>query len=382
MIAYQRLNKIAVILLLVFLLFISVTTEVKVHAQETQNPDGLYVETQICPENVVKYARENVYRFIIAERAEKGIESNNNLPALGSPFALVNEEENTITYYFPILYNNHIEATFRVYEVNGQLAGIYSEALANELEELSKKTTAEKPAVIAVNNGNVIAITCEGIDVLQKDPYGKNIKEDKLKNFQKISIQSSDNEVINCKTPIQYLSKIDTSEITVNNTLPRFKYLNTTIRETQSSYPWCAAYVTAFIVNFRTGRTDIRAIDVVKFAHPNSNNIYQESVSREQCIAFAKKYGLNPYEPSSNISYSTAKHQIAAEKPVYMGCDEISGDKKGRHALALRGYNEQTGVFSVWNPWYNYYETMPIDTRIYTATNGSRWEWKRSIIDW
>jgi len=65
-----------------------------------------------------------------------------------------------------------------------------------------------------------------------------------------------------------------------------------------------------------------------------------------------------------------------------MGCDEISGDKKGRHALALRGYNEQTGVFSVWNPWYNYYETMPIDTRIYTATNGSRWEWKRSIIDW
>ena len=148
MIAYQRLNKIAVILLLVFLLFISVTTEVKVHAQETQNPGGLYVETQICPENVVKYARENVYRFIIAERAEKGIESNNNLPALGSPFALVNEEENTITYYFPILYNNHIEATFRVYEVNGQLAGIYSEALANELEELSKRRQQKSPRLL------------------------------------------------------------------------------------------------------------------------------------------------------------------------------------------------------------------------------------------
>lgn len=379
--ARQRRNKNIVILLLVFLLFISMTTEIKVYAQETENLAGLYIESQICSQNIIKYAKENVYRFILAEMVEKNIKYS-NLPVLGSPFALINEEEDTVIYYFPILYNNHIEATFRVYEVNGQLAGIYSEALANELEELSKKTTAEKPAVIAVNNGNVIAITCEGIDVLQKDPYGKNIKEDKLKNFQKISIQSSDNEVINCKTPIQYLSKIDTSEITVNNTLPRFKYLNTTIRETQSSYPWCAAYVTAFIVNFRTGRTDIRARDVVKFAHPNSNNIYQETVSRSQCIAFAKKYGLNPYQPSSNISYSTAKRQIAAGKPVYMGCDEISGDKKGRHALALRGYNEQTGVFSVWNPWYNYYETMPIDTRIYTATNGSRWEWKRSIIDW
>jgi len=69
--ARQRRNKNIVILLLVFLLFISMTTEIKVYAQETENLAGLYIESQICSQNIIKYAKENVYRFILAEMVEK-----------------------------------------------------------------------------------------------------------------------------------------------------------------------------------------------------------------------------------------------------------------------------------------------------------------------
>lgn len=67
---------------------------------------------------------------------------------------------------------------------------------------------------------------------------------------------------------------------------------------------------------------------------------------------------------------------------MYIGNKEISGDKKGRHALALRGYSENLEIFSLWNPWYNHYETMPINSRVYTAGDGSQWEWDLSIINW
>ena len=74
-------------------------------------------------------------------------------------------------------------------------------------------------------------------------------------------------------------------------------------------------------------------------------------------------------------------HAIYGE---YMGAIDIAHEKA--HAFAITGYlqNINSGDisrFRVWNPWYDYFETIGLD-QVYITDRGDRYEGERYIINW
>ena len=41
-----------------------------------------------------------------------------------------------------------------------------------------------------------------------------------------------------------------------------------------------------------------------------------------------------------------------------------------------------SNVYSIWNPWRNYFESMDISTNIYVADSSTSFEWTKTIYGW
>lgn len=139
-----------------------------------------------------------------------------------------------------------------------------------------------------------------------------------------------------------------------------FKFNKSVLTEYQTDKPWCAAYVEAAIIRSQSGRTDLKAHDIVRWVYPDMS---EEELSRN---------GINLYDVGNYAltvcNMNTSLHQRRlnmTEVQTYlnrasrifmrMGCSyAVQGQSFGYHALMMVGgasYPNGDGFYTVWNPW-------------------------------
>lgn len=362
----------------------NIPIKANVHNSKQQLKDidnGLYIISQTCPDEAIQYAQSNLYSFIVDISDQEG--SNNiiqpDLICLGSPFSINKENDNDIdVYYFPIIYENKILYTLRVYKNDDtNYTGILSKYLANELQTLTYETSINNPVELSLNNGNIIKEINNINEVLISSPIENNMVN--YSNIYKKSSQVSNKSIINARNLLNFEKNFSEQNLKSNSS----KYLYLDLAETQGNNNWCCAYVGSSIIRYKTSYK-VYAEDLMKYYYPNVtiSNLKEKALSKDKLISYAKIKGLSPKMYSSNAGLLDVISEIDNNCPIYLSCNG-NGDYLGKnHALALRGYNTNTQKYSIWNPWNNFYETMPVDTRMYTINSSSSFFWSETIYNW
>jgi hypothetical protein len=158
------------------------------------------------------------------------------------------------------------------------------------------------------------------------------------------------------------------------------KNLTLDMKETQGSQSWCAAFVMASILRYKGAGSTITAKAIMQSTFPNSSDLENESISRSQLVTYAKGKGYtSTVQSSSTLSSSTVVSEINNTTPIYAGCAGSGIYAKARHALAICGYNNTNSTYTVWNPWYNYTETISQSTKSYKVNSTSSFVWDCTI---
>lgn len=107
-----------------------------------------------------------------------------------------------------------------------------------------------------------------------------------------------------------------------------------------------------------------------------------------QVTQAAKLYGLTP---AINLATMVPYVELDNGHPIFLRTQNVTnsrtistsgGSEKSYHALVLRGYNIGTNVYSIWNPWYEFYESMDMSTLIYITPGGTQYKWINTIHNW
>lgn len=334
-----------------------------------RDSDGLYVSTEMCPSAVIDHAKEDFYTMNFQDWGVPGAVK------LGTPFVL-NVQNNDKLYYFPILNSdNEIVMTYRAYKNGDSYGGIFSEALVDELSEFEAATTRSDPVKISLNPKlDIVLQSNRHVAVSKSNDTGAATEVVQLKSSAANGLS---------KTPVNVLSVLCTNTGNPNIQLRgisdnRWRDLPVTIRETQGNDSWCAGYVTAMIVSYKT-KGVYYARDVANYAGVTKN----EGISNTKLIGFAKSKGLSPRISFFGLSTNSIVNHIKDNDPVFVGAINISNES---HALALTGYQQNINSgnilkFRVWNPWYDSFETMGLD-QIYVTRQGTRYRCETYIINW
>lgn len=345
-------------------------------AENNMNEDvGLVLYSQACPLEAEEYAQEAYVRLIQSAVDDGSLVVTGNV-SLGTPFTILESQSDHPVYYFPIISNNRFIATLRVYidgvltEESGETiyTGILSEYLASELNELYKESNGNSTIFLYVDNGNIMAQTENSMELLIPSVKGN------LPTNLQINILPTDIQAVSINDVID--------SIKVSNIQPMSSSsanLNLSIIETQGNNSWCAAYTTAAIIRYLNGSKETpTAKELMNMTHnnPTANN----SMSPSEVLEVAQSYGFDPIYKENTLGSSTVFAQIDAYKPLYVGVK--SNISSTGHAMVLRGYNKNTDTYSVWNPWYTYYETMDMITKEYVAASTETFTWYRTIYDW
>lgn len=344
-----------------------------VFAAEDSNK-GLYIMSEECPEEAIVYAQNNLYLYIhdLPIQDERYADMDISKVILGTPFTIQKESpDGKDIFYFPVMYDGTVKFTIRVYkDTDGSYTGIFSEYLASELEDVSEITSVSDPLILFMNNGNVMKTVAGNTSIFFASPIGNEV-------LDKPTFYSNSNSyVVNVKEAIAY-DVVPIDNIRATNS----KYLSLDLAEKQGTQQWCSAFAGSAIIRYRTSNT-VYAKDIMSYYYPNSSDLENETITHDQLISYAKLKGCSPTKTSSTLEQSTIVSQIDSSKPVYLSCDGTGSYKKKNHALVLRGYDISAGMYSVWNPWYKYYEKMPISTKEYTVDDLSSFKWVSTIYNW
>lgn len=341
-------------------LVISLSTSTTTYASTVNH---LFVYSQDCPTAAVEFAKNNFLPFLTAS-IEGGAIQVGDIIQLGSPFTIQAQYLDTIVYYFPIISDGAIVATFRVYEDASakSYVGIMSKFLADELSSLN--TNSSVPALLFIDEGNIMVNIGGMVDVLIDDPNGTIPSEQKISPIGLCTVN-----------PLTPLDTISSSEL--SSPFAISKYLNLDLIEQQGNEEWCAAYASSAIIRYVNGTTTPKALDVMKmfYLNPKPENM----LSVYEVLNAGRLNGLNPLYTSSRVS---AIPEIDYYRPVFIRCQRTTntGNKK-YHALVIRGYNISSNVYSIWNPWNDYYETMSMSTNQY-ITGDRTYTWIETVYNW
>lgn len=383
------------ILCIIICFCIFITSGTLVNA--ANNPkNGNYILTEKCPYNVIQYAKSLLEEFPKSELKTESV------VGLGEPFVLKNSSDNTVLYYFPVIINEKIEFTYRLFYYHGWNY-VLSKCLVNELNSIGNSSTFISPAVVYLDsrNDNIILQTRKASIVFIDE--NSDLYEDTSNKIDEVTRTSIESDIIpydeavynlgglnslhisNYKTiissvKINPLKEDNTSVLLKSSSRPyQACYHTPVVLETQGDLPWCAAYVTAAIVSYKTG-TNYYAQDVATFAGVNTS----QSVSRNKCVQFAKSKGLvQTRQTLFDVDDEGMMDQIWNDGLVY-----VDSYRKGSlfksHAFIVSGYCWSGTEILNWmvrNPWYNYYEYIGSD-RIYTTVSGRVYKaWEHFIVD-
>lgn len=342
-------------------------TELVAAEDETETPQ-LVVYSENCPSAAEAYAVNHYETFLYAS-IESGAFSVGQSVSLGTPFTIASPQSDTDVYYFPIISDEIVVATFRVYldETEQEYTGIMSAYLAAELNELSSATTNETPAMLFMDNGNLMVRIGEESTLLLPSPLDPDTSELLYTNEMTAFTQNTNTVAVLDRTA------------TVHELVVPFstsKYLNLSIIETQGANNWCGAYSTAIILRYLMGSSSsptAQGLMELAYRRPTS----QDTFGIDNTLSVSRLYGYYPrfeYNPINAIA------EIDADKPVYVYSKITTGDLY--HAYVIRGYNMSGNVYYIWNPWNSFYETMDMHTNKYVANSTYTFHWEGSVFDW
>jgi hypothetical protein len=148
-----------------------------IYVDTEYNGNGIYIESRECPKEAIIFVQENLYRYIqdLPMQDDRYSDIDITHIELGSPFTIQKEStDETDIYYFPIIYENEIKFTFRVYlDSDGTYTGIFSEYLASELNNLSNITSLDSPVLLILDNGNIWVSRNGELSIFFKAPTSK-----------------------------------------------------------------------------------------------------------------------------------------------------------------------------------------------------------------
>lgn len=349
---------------------------------------GAYILTKECPPEAYKYVTA-----LLEDFPSDVYKIGTNL-YLGEPFVLLNENTDVELYYFPVIVDERVEYTYRVfYDTDWHYT--LSKSLVLELNEISKTSSRTNPAIIYVNDmGNILLQNKDNYEVfidltedstISKTSYSVNNISNLEANYETLYeelVRLGEYKIVNCNSAIKcmQISQINLNADSKNSSRPyQACYRTPTILETQGSLPWCAGYVTAAIVSFKTG-TNYYAQDVADFAGASTTS----TITRPECAQFARSKGLSQTRVTVfDVDDEGMMDQIWNNGMVYVGAIK-KGSLLSSHAFIACGYCWSGSEIINWmvrNPWYNYYEYIGSD-RIYTTANGTVYKkWEYFIID-
>ena len=168
------------------------------------------------------------------------------------------------------------------------------------------------------------------------------------------------------------------------NGYPSYKFLATQITETQGSEYWCNAYATAFIIRYIKGNSDdTEALDVMRYFY--SSPQITDRLSVINTVEYANYRSVYPTYMDEFISTTAIMAQITLYQPVFISMYDTLDQQPDHsvHAVVIRGYNYTIGTWSLWNPWYNSFETWMMNDS-YTPSEGQAREYEpfETIYDW
>ena len=231
-------------------------------ARNIENP--IYVYAEECPNEAVTYAKSSYLRHLSMLIADYDISINDSV-SLGTPFSLLNNSDDNQLYYFPIISDNSVVATFRVFldPVQTKETGIdtYTGAMSRFfVEELNniaimRSTSPENPVIFFDNNNNIMASINNSVTTISSSPTGEA-------PIQDINIES-ELKVVCISDSIDTVSKAQVTQFMQSVSPP--KILALSIEEQQGDNEWCMAYAAAMIIRYCIGNDESPlAIDLMK----------------------------------------------------------------------------------------------------------------------
>lgn len=319
-----------------------------VFAADSSAKGTLYVATTDCPQEYIDFAEEHISKYIMSMQDNLDY----GLISVGSPFAFADEEADV--YYFPVIYDDEIYYLFRVYpDGNGGYAAAITCFLAQELNNLAELTSEKNPLSLHMV-GNKIVASVENSEYVLFE-YPADLNEDAV---SALSAGNALYSAVDVKKEIGFDLSFVKSRAVSN-------YIELDLIEKQGSNSWCAAYASSTIM--RTLGYYCTAVDLIIYFYDEPLSKYY--VSETQIRKFASdNFGLSPINVYYSISNELLYNEIDNGRPVYFKMMNI-GYTSG-HAIVLRGYDAEAQTWSIWNPWFTFYESFTMGER-YVPTGHS-----------
>ncbi len=321
---------------------------------------GIFLTSATVPQEAIDYAINNIARFLDSNELTQSIDLSG--ATMGSPFTIQKESvSNPDIYYFPVFQNNKIIYTFRVYQEEGGYSGILSPYLADQLNTCLSSTSETSPLRLYLDMGNVMG-EINGESSIWDPVHG--VYSPSVNTY---SVDQNELHVTDISQNIDFVATPAESRATLSDPAWCRLYLDT--KETQGSTPWCAAYVTAAILRFKTGDNSITARSIMEYYHPTNPEGY--SLSNDEAVQYSRNKGLSKTTyVNYALTHSVVVSEILAACPIFANCKGSGAIYGTRHALAVLGYDDNNDVYYVRNPWYTYDETIAQNTRGYWTENG------------
>lgn len=135
-------------------MLVSMLAPITASATFEQSKPELMIYTQECPQTAISYATQAYIRHVNSMVALDLLQISDKV-SLGSPFTIMGEDSNPPVFYFPVINNNKIVATFRVSvnesytnSISSMYTGILSKYMVSELNMLSTLTSEESIALL------------------------------------------------------------------------------------------------------------------------------------------------------------------------------------------------------------------------------------------
>lgn len=361
---------------IIIIMCLMISSAILVSAENINN--SLYIKTKNCPNEAVEYAKDNVDRFVSSVSEELGISIEG--VTMGTPFTVSGvSSDNKDIHYFPVMLNGELKYLFSVYlNDNGtKYTGSLSNHLVKEINAISRKTSLKNPVKIFVNNGNIYYEINNKTSLLfeyfEDNDYVRESLISNMQSDKKLQIINALNEIMNIKR--------DTDN-EKSSRATKYKYIKLSRTEEQGSNPWCAAYATAAIVRTKNNQSSPEAEDIIKYFHPNSKDLTKEAINDSEVKKYGRDNDFKTKYKSSTLSHSSVKSEINSGNPIYLSTVGEGSYKKGRHALVLRGYSDNSDTYSVWNPWdKDSYVTIDKNDKELVVSGGS-FTWEKTVYNW
>lgn len=314
------------------LLMILVLPDIEVNAT---GENHLYYQTIKCKE-ADNYVKETLGDFINYE--SNLVMLNVEDIELGQGIYIANyENENLLpSFMYPVFVNNILSYIYRIYDDGtGNYVGIFGKNYADIVLENAGDSVENAPLFVE-SNGNELLVTQHENKVVSPSHFGTEI------DYKRIDIEKQKR-----KTSISIVDIREENEFDVKkNTKTYYWTFDISIKETQGSKPWCAAYVTATALRYKTGQ-DIRASHIMSYYGKGSN----DSCSIDMIRGYSSIKGVKfDGTYSGVISNSNLHGNLRGMNPVYGGYSSNIGN----HALLIHGISDNARL--VWNPWYSHSE--------------------------